>query len=283
MKNLKNLMPVRKINFLIIIDLALIAAALCLINFTDLDVKIQNYFFNFETKSWLIDKDEPIKKFIFYKFPKILLGVAIVFLLVGTVIGFRWTPQQVRGDKVGVRGDKVGVRGDKDEDLSLTCHLALPPCHPALVAGSIHKHRHKFFMIFLGLVLIPAIAGNIKKFTNVYCPSHLEIYGETKPYVKIFDHYPENFYQEKKAKCFPGGHAVTGFALFILFFALQKKSHKFLGLFAGFFFGWLFGIYQMMKGAHFFGDTLVSMLVCFLIAAVITKIYSRCHASTGSA
>ncbi len=250
-------MPVRKINFLIIIDLVLIVAALCLINFTDLDVKIQNYFFNFETKTWLIDKDEPIKKFIFYKFPKILLGIAIVFCLVAMVVGFRWTPQQ--------------VRGDKSENVPQVCH-------PALVAGSIHKHRHKFFLIFLGLVLIPAIGGNIKKFTNVYCPNHLEIYGETKPYVKIFDHYPENFYQEKKAKCFPGGHSVTGFALFILFFVLQKKSHKFLGLFAGFFFGWLLGIYQMMKGAHFFGDTLVSMLVCFLIAAVIARIYSRSEA-----
>lgn len=230
-------MSVRKINFLIIIDLALIAAALCLINFTDLDVKIQNYFFNFETKTWLIDKDEPFKKFIFYKFPKILLGVAIVFCLVATAIGF------------------------KKKSSS----------------------RHKFFLIFLGLALIPAIGGNIKKFTNVYCPNHLEIYGETKPYVKIFDHYPANFTQTKRAQCFPGGHAVTGFALFILFFALQKKSHKFLGLFAGFFFGWILGIYQMMKGAHFFGDTLVSMLVCFLIAAVISKIYFCCHAEPASA
>jgi membrane-associated PAP2 superfamily phosphatase len=222
-------MSARRINFLIIIDLVLIAAALCLINFTDLDVKIQNYFFNFETKSWLIDKDEPIKKFIFYKFPKFFLGCTIVFCLAATILGFK---------------------------------KKLP-------------NRHKFFLIFLGLVLIPTIGGNIKKFTNVYCPNHLEIYGETKPYVKIFDHYPENFYQEKKAKCFPGGHAVTGFSLFILFFALQKKSHKFLGLFAGFFFGWMLGIYQMLKGAHFFGDTLASMLLCFLIAAVIYKIYSR--------
>ncbi len=219
----------RKINFLIIIDLALIAAALCLINFTDLDVKIQNYFFNFETKTWLIDKDEPIKKFIFYKFPKILLGVVILFCLVATILGFK--------------------------KKSPT--------------------RHKFFLIFLGLVLIPAIGGNIKKFTNVYCPNQLEIYSGERPYVKIFDQYPAGFTQIKRAQCFPGGHSVTGFVLFILFFALQKKSHKFLGLFAGFFFGWLLGIYQMMKGAHFFGDTLVSMLVCFLIAAVITKIYFR--------
>ena len=266
-------MPVRKINFLIIIDLALIVAALCLINFTDLDVKIQNYFFDFETKTWLIDKDEPIKKFIFYKFPKILLGVAIVFCLVATVVGFRKKQILKRVQ------DDVGTGSQDDVGTGSHHDVGAGSRHPELVSGSFFiKHRHKFFLIFLGLVLIPAIGGNIKKFTNVYCPSHLEIYGETKPYVKIFDHYPENFYQEKKAQCFPGGHAVTGFALFILFFALQKKSHKFLGLFAGFFFGWLFGIYQMMKGAHFFGDTLVSMLVCFLIAAVIAKIYFRSEA-----
>jgi len=227
MTNLKTLTEIRKIDFLIIANLALIILALCLFNYTDIDVKIQNHLFDFAHKTWLIDKDEPVKKFIFYKFPKILFGVAIVFCLIATVLGFKKNS----------------------------------------------PNRHKFFLIILGLSLIPLIAGNIKKFTNVYCPTQLEIYGEKYPYVKIFDSYPKDFQQIKKAQCFPAGHPVTGFALFILFFAFEKKAWRIFGFIGALTLGSIMGFYQMAKGAHFFGDTVVAMLVCFLIAAIIARIH----------
>lgn len=228
MENSK-ILAIKKIDFLIIITSFLITLALCLANYSNFDVTIQNHLFNFENKTWLIDRDEPVKKFFFYKLPKILLGIAILFCLLAAISGFKKKSQ------------------------------------------FFYENRHRFFLVFLGLSLIPLIAGNIKKFTNVYCPAQLEIYGGNRPYVKVFDHYDKNFHQEKRAKCFPAGHAVTGFALFILFFTLKKKSHKFLGFFGAIIFGWILGFYQMAKGVHFFGDTLVSMLVCFLIAALLSK------------
>ena len=236
MKNLEISKKIRAIDVLIIINLALVFMALCLINYTNFDLNIQKYLFDFESKKWLIDKNEPVKKFIFYQFPKILFG-GIIY--------------QIR--------------------------------HPELVSGSFTstapnfftKNRHKLLLIFFGLAFVPLIVGNIKKFTNVYCPTQLEIYGEKYPYVKIFDHYPADFLQPKKAKCFPAGHSVTGFSLFILFFALRKKRSKIYGLFSGVISGWILGFYQMAKGAHFFGDTLVSMLLCFLFAALIARFYFK--------
>jgi membrane-associated PAP2 superfamily phosphatase len=249
MKNLEISKKIRAIDILIIINLALVFMALCLINYTNFDLNIQKYFFDFESKKWLIDKNEPVKKFIFYQFPKILFGVILIACLSSAIIGFRRNTFCVR--------------------------------HPELVSGSstsiapnfFTKNRHKILLIFFGLAFVPLIVGNIKKFTNVYCPMQLEIYGEKYPYVRIFDHYPADFLQPKKAKCFPAGHSVTGFSLFILFFALTKKRSKIYGLFSGFIFGWILGFYQMAKGAHFFGDTLVSMLLCFLVAALIARLY----------
>ena len=218
----------KKIDILIIANLALILLVLWAAQSTNIDVFLQNYFFDFTAKTWLIDAHEPVKKFIFYKFPKILFGVAILALLLALLIGLY-----------------------KKNNYC-------------------EKNFSKIMLIFLGLALIPLIAGNIKKFTNIYCPSQLEIYSGQHEYVKIFDKYQKP--QEKKGECYPAGHAITGFALFILFFAAEKKRNKIIGLFAAIILGWALGLYQMLKGAHFLSDTLVAMLLCFLLAAIIAKI-----------
>jgi len=289
MKNLEISKKIRAIDILIIINLALVFMALCLINYTNFDLNIQKYFFDFASKKWLIDKDEPVKKFIFYQFPKILFGIILIACLSSAIIGFRRNtlhlrhPELVSGSFASISPNHLPNHLRHPELVSGSFSPTTPNHlrHPELVSGSFSpttpnfftKNRHKLLLIFFGLAFIPLIVGNIKKFTNVYCPAQLEIYGEKYPYVKIFDHYPTNFLQPKKAKCFPAGHSVTGFALFILFFALTKKRSKIYGLFSGFIFGWILGFYQMAKGAHFFGDTLVSMLLCFLVAALIARFY----------
>ncbi len=238
----------KQINLLIIIDLALLIAALCFVNYSDFDVRLQNHFFNYTAKTWLIDADEPVKRFIFYIFPKILLGLGIVGALACALLGFR--------------------------NKSQFCF----------------QNRYKFLLIFLGFTIIPLTVGNIKKFTDIYCPNQLEIYNGKYPHLSIFEKHDENFKQLQRTmspqgepqhgkinhgQCFPAGHPVTGFALMILFFALTKKSHKFIALAAAIGLGWVLGIYQMAKGAHFFGHNLVSMLACFLAAALIAKIFQR--------
>ncbi|MDZ7818819.1 MAG: phosphatase PAP2 family protein [Aliarcobacter sp.] len=69
----------------IIITVMLLIAVIALFQFSDLDIFIQNFFYNFELKVWLIDKDEPILKFFLYDGMKnflILIAVAILFSLV---------------------------------------------------------------------------------------------------------------------------------------------------------------------------------------------------------
>ena len=71
-----------------IINLALIIISLWIFQKTDIDLKIQNNFYNFVDKSWIIDRNEPVKKFIFYQLPKILLGITIISSLVMSIITF---------------------------------------------------------------------------------------------------------------------------------------------------------------------------------------------------
>lgn len=231
MVNLKIL--IKQINKFDIFCFSILLAGLAFFQYSNIDLEFQSYFFDFENKLWLVDKNEPIAKFFYYNLPKILFAFFALFSLFAAIIGFK--------------SDIIFFK----------------------------KSKEFFLLIFLGLALIPLIAGNIKKFTNIYCPSQLEIYNGDKPYVKIFDSYPQNFHQEKRGKCFPAGHAVTGFALFILFFALRKNSHKILGLFIALFSGWILGLYQIAKGAHFLSDTFISMIICFILASVISRIYFK--------
>lgn len=215
-------------NFLILTNLILIALSLWLFDVTNFDTYLQNHFFDFINKSWLIDAREPIKKFIFYIFPKILFGGVVIFCIFKAI-------------------------------------------------KTKNEQRQKFIIIVTGLLLISLVSGNIKKFTNIYCPNQLEIYNGQYPYVKILQQYPADFTQEKLGKCFPAGHCITGFAFFILFFVLEKKRNRIFGLIGAFSAGWILGLYQMFKGAHFFSDTFISMLICFLLANLVGLFYQYRH------
>ena len=126
MINLRNL-PQNKIsNLMMIINLALIIISLSIFQKTDIDLKIQNNFYNFVDNSWIIDRNEPVKKFIFYQLPKILLGIAIISSLVISIIAF------------------------------------------IEKKNKFYHKRYDILLIFIGLSLIPLIAGNVKKFTNIY-------------------------------------------------------------------------------------------------------------------
>ena len=75
----------KNLNNHILITAVLLISVIALFQFSNLDIFVQNFFYNFETKNWIIDKDEPILKFFFYDGIKnllILFAVAILFSLI---------------------------------------------------------------------------------------------------------------------------------------------------------------------------------------------------------
>jgi membrane-associated PAP2 superfamily phosphatase len=222
----------KSIDLIILFNILLIILAIIWIDKSNIDLTIQNYLFDFESKRWLVDKDEPIAKLIFYKLPKYILGLIICSSLI---------------------------------ILALNAKNKLPVYFK--------KHNHQIFILLLGLTIIPLVVGNIKKFTDIYCPNQLSVYNGKYPYIRILDASPTDLKLQKKGKCFPAGHAVTGFCFMILFFVFKKRIWKFSGLLFGVIFGWVLGFYQMAKGAHFFGDTFMAMLCCFFVASLIVRIF----------
>ena len=135
--------------------------------------------------------------------------------------------------------------------------------------GSFFSQRLKPFKRELGcLVLSLGLATSfvtpVKVVTAVQCPWSLEQFGGHETYSELLSPRPAT---DKPGRCWPGGHAATGFTLFALFFALRDRRPKlarraFIFAFA---LGMVFSVSRMMQGAHFFSHNVWTAIFCWLI------------------
>ena len=143
--------------------------------------------------------------------------------------------------------------------------------------NSLRRYRTKALLIALALAVVPSVISFLKSTTNVYWPDQLERYGGDKPYVRVFEPYPEGYHQTKRGYGFPAGHASGGFALMSLWFVFETRRGKLLGLSTGLALGWIMGFYQIAKGAHFLSHTLVTMLGAWLMILFIYRLVCGCR------
>ena len=147
--------------------------------------------------------------------------------------------------------------------LVLLCFACLPyRCRPAWFP---RWKRQDLLVVVLTLGLAPLVVSVIKQSTNIHYPCNIEHYGGTVPYVRLFEHFPEGKRPPQRSAGFPGGHASGGFALMSLAGLVRTRKGRMAGLAIGLSAGWLMGVYQQMRGVHYFSHTLVSMLICWIV------------------
>lgn len=139
----------------------------------------------------------------------------------------------------------------------------------------LRRYRASVLMLLLSLIFVPVIVAGGKQVTNQYCPKHIVRYGGPVPYVGVFESYPKDFVQIKKGKCFPAGHATSGFAFMGLFFCFASRKKRIAGLVFGIIAGWIAGTYQMFRGEHFLSHTLVSMTASWIVVSAIYCLLKR--------
>lgn len=74
----------------IILTCVVLACVVLLFAFTDFDIVVQDTFFNFELKQWIVDRDDGFAKLVFYDGAKNVFYVFIATLLAGLLF-FRHT------------------------------------------------------------------------------------------------------------------------------------------------------------------------------------------------
>lgn len=137
-----------------------------------------------------------------------------------------------------------------------------------------NEYRKGFIIIALTLIILPtSIAVGGKNLTNVQCPEDLARFTGTIPYVKHLEPYPVNPNsldgKWPKGRCWPAGHASGGFALFALVCLFRTRRNKIRAFIFAMSMGWIMGIYQMLRGAHFLSHDLTTMILALILVSAL--------------
>jgi len=147
-----------------------------------------------------------------------------------------------------------------------------------LVAGFFRERLRHFRLTVVYLVaclaLVPIAANGLKAVTNIACPSQVAPFGGRLPHVGLFEPYPPGEASQRRYRCWPAAHASGGFALLGLGF-LGFWRRVWVGFVPGMAVGWIMGLYQMAKGAHFLSHTLVTLFGALLICALLSALARR--------
>ncbi|MFM8768355.1 MAG: phosphatase PAP2 family protein [Rubrivivax sp.] len=137
--------------------------------------------------------------------------------------------------------------------------------------GPTRRERVTWVLITLAcLLLVPML----KHFSTTSCPWDLLLYGGVAAYVP---HWQFGVKDGGPGHCFPSGHAVAAFAFVSGWFCLRTHApaaaRGWLATVLGL--GALFGLVQMVRGAHYVSHTLWSAWICGTACAVLNALFNR--------
>lgn len=135
----------------------------------------------------------------------------------------------------------------------------------SFVLSFLRPYRRQLLFLLLASLSGPAIVSILKTVTHISTPWGLEIFGGSKPYIRIFDALPEGM---PLGRAFPGGHSSGGFAFFSFYFlALYCYPHyRWQALSVPLLIGGSFALTQWLRGAHFPSHDLFSLAICWCAA-----------------
>ena len=118
--------------------------------------------------------------------------------------------------------------------------------------------------IFLGVLCALLAVILVKGFSQTSCPWDLQAFGGLVPYVS---HWDIGQADGGGGHCFPAGHASTGFAFMAAFFGLQQSAPRAALKWLGWavLVGFILGISQQVRGAHFMSHTLWTSWLCWTV------------------
>ena len=126
--------------------------------------------------------------------------------------------------------------------------------------------------LFLSVLSALLSVTLIKGLSQTSCPWDLQAFGGVTPYVS---HWNLWVVDGGGGHCFPAGHASTGFAFMAAYFGLRQNNAQgaMKWLLVALCVGFVLGISQQMRGAHFMSHTLWTAWLCWTVGWISHLIF----------
>ncbi len=138
---------------------------------------------------------------------------------------------------------------------------------------ALRRWRRPAGYLLLSIAVGTGTVALLKETSNINCPRSLAEFGGQHPYIHLFAERPAGL---PRARCFPGGHSSSGFALFGLYFLSLARNRRLApaALALALTVGSLFAFGQEARGAHFLShDIWSAAIMWFACLGVFTLGY----------
>ncbi len=141
----------------------------------------------------------------------------------------------------------------------------------SLLPTRLRVYRRSLGYLVLAMALCTSLVTPLKALTNVHCPWSLQQYGGDQVHTPLLGERPPS---EKAGRCWPGGHASSGFSLLALFFMLRDRRPRAArtALIMALTLGAIFSIGRTMQGAHFMSHNLWTLLFDWCISLLCYRL-----------
>ncbi|MDP2818581.1 MAG: phosphatase PAP2 family protein [Polaromonas sp.] len=142
---------------------------------------------------------------------------------------------------------------------------------------------HRRLQLASTTLLAVLVVSALKSFSTASCPWSLADFGGVAHYTPHWQHVfaPDG----GSGRCFPAGHAASGFAFVGGYFAFRETAPVIARrwLAAALLVGLALGLAQQIRGAHFTSHTLWTALICWCVAWAMDGLFARVGArATGA-
>ncbi|RWU23945.1 PAP2 family protein [Pseudomonas alkylphenolica] len=217
------------------LPLLLAAMVFLLFDLTRLDQWISNLLLDPVSGQFPLLHDQWFEK-VTHKWPRVLPNWTGEAAIIGSLLSFVWPRLAGHTHTAPVR--------------------FLEKARIAPVLRFTSHHRRDLLFVVVAFALCTTVIHYLKSHTSVYCPVETTLYGGPQ----LHSEWYENFTWFSKAgdgRCWPGGHASSGFTLLALYFvALRHRwPHARKLLVAILLLGFVYGTTRVLQGWHYMSHT----------------------------
>ncbi len=126
-------------------------------------------------------------------------------------------------------------------------------------------HRRDFLFVVVAFALCTTVIHYLKSHTSVYCPVETTLYGGAHVRTEWYEQFSW-FSKAGDGRCWPGGHASSGFTLLALYFVARRYRwhHARTLLVTILLLGFVYGTTRVLQGWHYMSHTFWAGLFVWL-------------------